>query len=230
MRKYNLLIFIIWLLFFSFFNFNLVYWNWVCEYKWQINQCNEANKSWTTKSIEDFVCVTWTNEQVAYQVILDLEFKKIDNEMDEFIEKLEINKNVYFWKDRKRTYIDWINDIHLKNIYFTKKYRNICSITIPKKVSACMVDKKTSILNAKDFFSNQGTSCRILIDIKMKIFDDIAFGVLMLNKEQIKADEKKTYDQLQRRNYDKLLDIMMINIWYLERIWKKWPAKLANPH
>jgi hypothetical protein len=51
----------------------------------------------------------------------------------------------------------------------------------------------------------------------------------MLNKQQIKTDEKKIYDQLGRKNYNLLLDIMMINLSYLERIWKKWPVKLANP-
>jgi hypothetical protein len=51
----------------------------------------------------------------------------------------------------------------------------------------------------------------------------------MLNKEQIKADDKKIYDQWQRKNYNVLLDIMMINLWYLERIWNKWPMSLANP-
>jgi len=34
-----------------------------------------------------------------------------------------------------------------------------------------------------------------LVNKKISIFEDVAFGVLMLNKQQIKADEKKTYDQ-----------------------------------
>jgi hypothetical protein len=53
---------------------------------------------------------------------------------------------------------------------------------------------------------------------------------LMLNKQQIKADDKKIYDQWQRKNYDKLLDLMMINIWYIERIWQKWPSKIQNAY
>ena len=224
--------FVIWLSFiyiFSIFFTWYVYGEW-CEYKSQIDQCNFANKKWNTKNIEDFVCITWNYEQIAYQVVLDLEFKKIDEQMDKFIEDLEINKNVYFWKDKQKTYIDWIEDIHTQNELFKKEYFNICNNIIKWKVIQCMDDEKISITNSKEYFLEEWTSCRMLLDKKLEIFDDVAFAVLMLNKEQIKADEKKIYDQWQRRNYDRLLDVMMINIWYLERIWQKWPSKLASPY
>jgi hypothetical protein len=220
--------FIIWLIIFSLFFSTSVFANW-CSYKSQIDQCNTANKNWTTKSIEDFVCITGTNEQVAYQVILDWEFKKLDKQMDKFIEDLEEYKNVYFWRNRQKTYIDWINDIHSKRDYFYKEYKKLCWINIIEQSIACMNDWRTSIQNAKQFFSNKWTPCEELINKKLEIYDDIAFSVLMFNKQQIKEDDKKTYDQWQRRNYNKLIDIMMINLWYLERIWQKWPSKLANP-
>jgi|GEM_PF-1549894 hypothetical protein len=35
----------------------------------------------------------------------------------------------------------------------------------------------------------------LLVEKKLEIFDDVTFAVLMLNKEQIKADDKKIYDQ-----------------------------------
>lgn len=224
-NKWFLVFTILLLSFFWFTNF--VY---SCEYKWKIDQCNSANLIAKEKGIDDFTCITWTPEQVTYQVVLDLEFKKVDEKMDEYIEKLEKNKNIYFWKNRKKTYIEWINDIENKSLEFRKQYDNICENIINKKVSECSSDNKISIKNAKNFFSNEWTPCSDLTNQKLEIFDDITFGILMLNKKQINADEKKLYDQVQRRNYNMLLDIMMINLWYIERIWQKWPSKLANPH
>lgn len=216
------LIFLIFIL--SIFSFDLAQW---CEYKSDIDECVSANKSWTTNSIDDFVCRVWNYEEIIYQIVLDWEFEIVDKEMDLYVEALEKNKNYYFWVDRKKTYIDWINDIEAKRKYFEKKYINLCWKTIISKVMSCMEDEKVSITNTKDFFKIG--KCEKLIEKKLEIFNDVAFSVLMLNKKQIRTDEKKTYDQLGRKNYNLLLDIMMINLWYLERIWKKWPVKLANP-
>jgi hypothetical protein len=41
-----------------------------------------------------------------------MEFKKIDKEMDKYLETLEINKNQYFGTNSSKTYIDAINDIN----------------------------------------------------------------------------------------------------------------------
>jgi hypothetical protein len=89
---------------FTIFSVNIAY---GCEYKWMIDECMDANKTWTTKSIDDFVCRVWNYEEVAYQVILDQEFKVLDDEMDLYVESLEENKNYYFWVSRKKTFIEW---------------------------------------------------------------------------------------------------------------------------
>jgi hypothetical protein len=51
---------------------------------------------------------------------------------------------------------------------------------------------------------------------------------MLLNQDQVASDEKKLYDQEIRTKYDKVLDLMMINIGYIERIRKKWPSKTKN--
>jgi hypothetical protein len=201
-----------------------------CEYKSEINQCISANEKGTTKSIESFVCITWNNEEVAYQIVLDKEFKKLDKQMDKFITWLENNKNTYFWKWAWKNYIDWINDIHKKGDSFKAEYYKLCSDTIFTKVLACSDRQKTTVIEWLKYFLYNWSSCKKLVDTKIRIYKDVAFSVLMLDKQQINADDKKTYDQWERGNYDNLLDIMMINLWYIERIWQKWPSKLANPH
>lgn len=219
---YFVLLFL-WITFFI----NLAYWEW-CEYESEIEQCIEANKSWTSKSIEDFVCIIGTREEISYQIVLDMKFKDLDDEMDTFIEDLETNKNKYFWKDREWNFIDWLNDIDLKKKYFKKEYSNICWIEIAKEIMSCNTNEKTSIANARNYF--QETDCMALVDIKLTIFDDVTSSVLKQNKQQIKADEKKEYDQKERSNYDKLMDFMNQSIWYVERVWKKWPSKISDAY
>ena len=220
-----------------------------CEYTWKINECIEANKNMTYKSIEDFVCINWSSEnpeQIIYQIVLDGEFKEIDEEMDDFLFNLEENKNTYFWKDAKKTYIDWVNDIFTKKGELEKKYKQKCGIwedwkiiikaqNIITKVQMCNpwtsnIKPFTSIDQAIKFFPDSWTDCSKLVAVKMEIFENVAFNTLALAKQQVLADQKKLYDQWQRKNYDKLLNIMMINLWYLERIWQKWSSKIKHPH
>jgi hypothetical protein len=40
----------------------------------------------------------------------------------------------------------------------------------------------------------------------------VAYNILLLNKEQVARDEKKLYDQEIRTKYDKVIDLMMINL------------------
>lgn len=211
----------------STFFIDFAYSEW-CEYQWKIEQCVAANDSWTTRSIENFVCIIGTHEEITYQIVLDSLFKDLDEEMDKYIEDLEISKDRYFWKSRQKNFIDWLNDIDLKKKYFYKEYSGICWAKIIEEVVSCYDDEKTSNRNAKKYF--QESDCMLLVDKKLEIFDEITFSILMLNKQQIKADDKKIYDQWQRSNYDKLLDIMMINLWYAERIWQKWPSKIQNAY
>lgn len=215
---------------YTFFVFILGLWlfnsTYACEYLSEIEECVSANKNWSNESIQDYVCRVWNYEEIAYQVVLDMEFKPVDEEMDKYIQDLEDNKNYYFWSSRKKNFIEWLNDVETKSKYFQAKYLDLCWTTIISKVIDCMEDKKVWIKNIQDYFKT--TTCRDLVDKKIEIFNDVTAWILMLNKKQVLADEKKLYDQWARNNYNKLLELMMVNLWYIERILAKWPAKLAN--
>jgi len=212
---------------------NIFFFIWIqiaewCTYQGEIDACKAANLTWNVNSIEDYVCIMWTDEEVAFQVTLDMDFKDLDDEMDSYIEELEDNKNKYFGIEREKNFIDWINDIQEKSAYFYWEYKAICWIEIIKKVRECIPEQKTSIRNSKKFFDEY--DCMTLVEQKMDIFDDITFSILMLNKKQVKTDEKKKYDQLENDNYNKLIEILRINIWYIERIWSKIPSITETPH
>lgn len=232
MYKIKYIIWIICLFITSSIFSNIVYWK-SCSYSSQIEKCITENWKKATiwpKWIEDFLCIVWTPEKITYQIVLDEEFKKVDKKMDLYIEELEKNKNIYFGVNKQKTYIEWVNDIIQKSKDFSREYNWLCSNTIIEETLSCMKDKTISIQNTKDFISNNWGACTLMIDKKIEIFRDVSFSILMLNKQQVKLDEKKLYDQWQRSNYDNLLDIMNINLSYIERIIKKTVSFISNTY
>lgn len=223
-----------------FFSFQFVYWSsWdildTCSYKWKFDQCVEANKSWNPRSIEDFICISSNDKyEILPQIILDEEFKKIDKQVESYITKLETNKNEFFWEWASRSLVEWIDEIESKfsksdDESFWKKYMDFCWIQIVTKTVECFWS--TPSIDIKDYFDeDKDQSCKALVSTKLEVFKSVSYDVLKLNKSQVAKDEKKKNTQKRREKYDKLLEIIMVNVWYMERIWKKWPSKTKNTY
>lgn len=231
------------------FSFFFYWWVYSCNVTSKINECNEAlapfkTKDWfvspwaSIRTIQDFVCLQDVPEARIFQIILDEEFRKIDDEMDIYFDSLTNSKNFYFWKEAQFSYFDWINHIWDKSRYFKNKFTSSCW-EIVSKVGACTINdsyllplEKPSVSNnfALDYLEWSKWDCYKLVDIKMQIFNDVAFNILQLNKSQVSKDQKKLYDQEQRTKYNKVTDLMMINLSYIERIWMKWPSKIKNAY
>lgn len=227
-------IFLIFLIFSFFYKTSFAEW---CNssYLSKAEQCIKSQDK--NRSIEDFVCIQASNEDVLFQVILDEEFKKIDTKMDEYLEALTNSKNQYAWKWAKLTYFDWINAIWDKSREFKDLYKDACKLSVieswkcTENIWYTLPEEKSAISNyiAEKCLKWSNWDWYKLIDVKMEIFNSVAFNIMQLNKAQVSKDQKKLYDQEQRTKYNKLLDIMMINVWYIERIWQKWPSKIKNP-
>lgn len=241
MRKFFLIIWIVLLFWFST--------SYSCKVTSKINECNAAlesfkNNNWflspwaSVRSIENFICLQDVPEARIFQIILDENFREIDDEMDIYFTSLTNSKNLYFWKEATFSYFDWINHIWEKSNYFKTKYINSCS-TIVEEVWKCTINdtyllpsEQPSVSNsfALDYLEWSKWDCFKLVDVKIEIFNDVAFNILQLNKAQVSRDQKKLYDQEQRIKYNQIADLMMINLSYIERIWMKWPSKIKNAY
>lgn len=226
------------ILLFTFFYINISY---SCKYTSEINSCKSAVSkisnsktstiiSWSSlKDFDNFVCLQDTYETIVMQIALDLNFRKIDDEMDLYLDKLSREKNLYFWVDSQYTYFDAVNDISSMSRYFRNKYFEACSISLSEAIS-CIEGESISTSTAKEYIFWSTWECRDLINIKMSIFDNVSYNILLLNQQQVSRDQKKLYDQELRTKYSKIIDIMMINLWYIERLWMKWPSKTKNTY
>lgn len=203
-----------------------------CSYKSEFEQCKEQNKNGNPRSIEDFVCISSNNDvEILTQIILDKQFKKYDKELDTYLKQLEDNKTKYFWKSASSNFLEAIDEIESKLWFYQddslgKKYYDSCQPWEKNSVVAQAIDclwGSVGSLHIEDYF--QESTCKKLALTKLEINKQVAYDVLKLNKNQVKKDERKLYVQEERSKYDKLLEIIMVNIGYMERIWKKWPSK-----
>lgn len=222
------------------FSFNFTYagsWDVLdtCEYKWEFEDCMQANKDWDSRSIEDFICISSSNKyEIMPQIILDLEFKKVDKEVEIYLKSLEDNKSEFFGQDAKRSLVEAIDEIESKfSIYdddsFWKKYMELCWVWIISKTLDCFW-ASPDVDTTPYFNEDSKRSCKWLLLTKLEVFKSVSYDILKLNKQQIDKDEKKKNTQKRRTKYDKLLEIIMVNVWYMERLRKKWPSKTKYPH
>ena len=198
-----------------------------CNYAEQIKICEDSQDS--PRSIDDFVCISWNKAEMVYQIVLDDKFSEIDLEMDNYLSSFEEDKDRYFWKNAEKSYIDWINEIielFWVNWKYYNKFLSLCGWPIIKETQACLW-WSVPIKETLDFFKE--STCMDITAAKLDVYRSLAFDILKLNKAQVRKDEEKTYVQQERKKYDELLDAMMINLWYVQRIWKKWTLKLRNP-
>lgn len=203
-----------------------------CNYETEIEVCVSANAWWAAREVSAFVCPTTPSiEEIAYQVVLDMKFKEIDKKMDEYIGYLDENKDLYFWPTSQKNVLDGINEIEAKfgDFWeFRTQYNMLCSATNSKwiitETIACLEDQKTTNVLSKDFFSE--SFCEKVYLHKLEVYKMTAYRILQLNKSQVRKDNKKEFFQERRTKYDALYDAMMVNLGYLERVWRKWKSKI----
>jgi hypothetical protein len=160
-----------------------------------------------------------------FQEATDEHFKGIDEKIEQYLANLNKSKNHCFWKGKKQNFLECINDIEKFFNDYSLEYRLTCN-----KILALTIEKseKESIpaLEAKKFIDSKWKNlCTSLYELKIRIYKWVAYDILKDNKHQILKDENKLFTQDQRKKYSDLLDLIRVNLWYIERLWKKWPSK-----
>lgn len=206
---------------------------WTCAYISEYNQCKSAIKKWTSRTIEDFICVnSRSNEEIMLQIILDKEFKKIDKKIESSISLLEQNKDYYFWANSKKSFLTEIDALESEySLYwkYWKQYLELCNPYNKKSILAQTIWcfwNEMSQYRTSDYFDEQ--NCQRLVQTKLEVYKQVSYDILKLNKSEVLNNSTTLVTQDQRTKYDSIIDLFMINLWYLERIWKKWPSKTKN--
>ncbi len=222
---------------------------WACKYSGKISECDSALKGfiwrdkkyiipWASiKSVEDFPCLQASPERRVFQIAMDENFKEIDKLLEENLWKIYKSKDFYFWKDANYNYKDWVDYIYEQKNIFLNKYYEACQKSLEESAecleNAAYSDASKrdsiSIKEGKEFLQGWNWNCYRLAQLKWNVYEKIAYNWLLLNRKQVSKDQKKQYQQGQRTKYNGVLDLIMVNLSYLERVWKKWPSKTKNP-
>ena len=215
-----------------FWNIAFLYAEDSCKYTSQIEECREANKSWSPLAIKDFLCVSEIDEEkMIYNIILDDKFKEIDKEADLYLDSLENDKTRFFWPDQREPFLRWVDEIYeafWKNKWFYNAYKAQL-VDVRAETVACLPKSKTSIDEIENYFLNSGLLDSMINDknsTRLKVANDI----LALNNQQVRKDSSKKFMQIRRTMYDSVANLFMINLGYLMRIMFKWPSKTKNPY
>lgn len=166
-------------------------------------------------------------QDIAYQVILDLEFRKIDKEVKQAL--------VEFQKDKSKNVIamnekikNWF-DLTSKNPVFLKRYLKVCSdISTPgnplsEAVQAFTGGVRTDGDTAK--FVQGSNMCSAFVQSKVDAFRDISLLIATGNVVQSYSDDKEVFTGKLKEQYERFLNEWMIYIGELARIKDKWPSK-----
>jgi len=204
-----------------------------CSYSGKFDQCYQANLSGSTRSIEDFVCIdragNW--QEMLTQIILDEKFAEIDEQIEEYITKLEDSKCEYFWPGASENFLRAVDDIE-KNFpkygYYWNQYKELCETWILAEVAEC-TGKVANIEAWQYLWLNEDSSCFSLVETKLFHYRKVGYDLLKLNKSQCRQDEHKKYVQQERDKYNGLLDLMRDIIGFLERMVNGWVSKTKNP-
>lgn len=166
-----------------------------------------------------------------FQESINKKFKPIDKKIEDYLNNLNKNKNFCFWKDKKKTFVECVDNI--EKIFsiswdyaiWENGYSNACRESLIETIEK-QEGKAISTLNSDTIFDDwKEESCTQLYQFKLFIYSDLAYEILKRNKYEILKDEHKLFTQKNRDKHSELLDLMRINLWYIERLRKKWVSK-----
>lgn len=207
---------------------------WTCPakgaYSAQICQCLEARRPGGAgaKSITEFVCPepVLGDQDVAYRVILDLEFRKADKEAEAKLKEMQARTG----KDFVAMDTDIANwfDSTSEDAVFHKKYSQTClDLGDPSSVLGQAVASLGSVSTdgSTPAFSGNRESCDSLVTRKLSAYKSAARIFAAQNvAESYKSDKKDFIDQL-KDIYRNFLMKWMVYIGELSRIKSKWNEK-----
>ncbi len=205
-----------------------------CSYQSEISECLEVRKNWNPWSITEFICPqSVNNEQAIYQIILDKKFKEIDKIEEKYLADLEKNKDNCFWPDRKSLYISCIDDIDARyNIYWSKwwDYTKFCNPSYEESVvkEAMSCNDWATVNWVLSYFPQ--SDCEKLVEYKLFMFKQVAYGVLKQNKVQVLKDYRKKQFQWTRTKYSNVVDNMVQSLDAITRINSMRNVKTKHPY
>lgn len=205
-------------------------------YTGEIDACRDKRDKKMEKTIEDYVCPTWplSIQEVAFQVVMSLEFKKLDDKVKKDLKSLHegTNKDVGQLATDIGDLFDAAND---KSVY-PAQYSKICNETVMSEVSAYFTEKGIVNKTSESVTTDNNSSsyvywqkgCQDLVNKKLLAYKDAAW---LLGESAIVTsfkNDKHDYMRKLKDQYEKFLNKWTTYLGQLGVIKDKWPSKSAK--
>lgn len=215
-------------------------WAHACEYKKEFEDCQAKNEAWITAAASDYLCVSSSkDEEILYNLILDKRFSEVDTDAYAFLRWITDSKDYFFGEDAQASYFQWVEIINLKfwnNGEYWKRYKDFCTASgedsVIRETFSCLSSMAEAevVRSSSDTIREylEETNCMGMAEAKLRIYELVAYDTLKINKAVVRKDNRKKFMKKQRTKYGDVLNLMRINLGYMERIWKKWPSKTKD--
>lgn len=222
MKKVVISFTVCWLLALSIITFPVFAWE-KSKHTSDIDSCIKKRAAGTAKSETDFVCPVgnFSLQDVVFQVVMSIEFKKLDDEMKKKLDEIsaETNKDVGALAAKIRTLFDAENPES-----YPVQYKKICDVTVMKETSLYFTEKGTSVTtdnNAKSFVLWE-KDCQDLVNRKLKSYKEAAW--LLGESAVVKSykNDKHTYMRKLKDQYEKFLikwETYIGQLWVIDSKW-----------
>ena len=162
-------------------------------------------------------------------------FKPIDEKIETYLTNLSRDKNYCFGEERQKTFVECVDFIEKTfsiswkyavwdDTWWDDSYSEACTKSLWETIDN-QEEQSIPSVDSTTILDRSKGACSELYKFKLSIYKSVAYDILKKNKYAILKDEHKLFTQKNRTKYDKLLDLIRINLWYIERLWKKWPSK-----
>lgn len=169
------------------------------------------------------------DQDVAYRVILDLEFKKTDKEAEGRLKQMQAATGNNF-VSMETDVTNWF-DTTSADSEFNQKYMKTCSdLSDPKSVLRQTVESMSGVTTdgSTSFFAGNQEKCGSLVKTKLAGYKSAARLFAQQNvADSYKSDKKDFIDKL-KDIYRNFLMKWMVYIGELSRIKSKWNEKTPN--
>lgn len=202
-------------------------------YTSEIDICRKANADGRAKTIEDYICPVGilTPQQIAFQVVMSLEFNKLDRQVKKDLESIYTGNN----KDigQLSTNIADLFDKTKNNALYPAQYEKVCNEIVIKEVASYFTEKNMKN-NTNDTITTDNDAslflfwqkwCQNLVDKKIQSYKDTAW--LLGESAMVKSfkDDKHEYMRKLKDQYEKFLNKWITYLGQLGVIKDKWPSK-----
>ena len=201
-------------------------------YKAQIENCLKKRNLGQAKSIADYICPegAMLDQDAAYQVVLDLEFRKIDKEIKAELQAFQKDKTKNALDVRKKL-SDWFEQTSPDGGKYPKKYEKIChdlasdGNPLFETVKAFSGSASVTTDGATAMFTASDSACTSLIERKIDAYQDMGELIGTKNIMKTYTDDKDMYTDTLKGEYEKFMMEWTIYIGELARIKSKWTQK-----